>query len=114
MACFIAPTSVAIITTALRKKFPTHWHINWLNTMIWGGAMGLAIEHIAHQEIVMWPPFLSAMSNPADTVVMLKEIATVGIPMTIILVFAWIVMVVVYENFIVTDKLSLTAHTTIK
>ena|SRR3989344_587209 len=114
MACFIAPTSVAIITTALRKKFPKQWHINWLNTIIWGGAVGLAVEHIAHQEIVPWPPFLTAMSNPADTIMMLREMATVGIPMTLALIFAWIVMVVVYENFIATDKLSLTARTTVK
>ena len=114
MACFIAPTSVAIITTALRKKFPKHWHINWLNIMIWGGAVGLAVEHIAHQEIVPWPPFLTAMSNPADTVVMLKEMAAVGIPMTFILIFAWIVMVVVYENFIATERLPITARTTAK
>ena len=114
MACFIAPTSVAIITTALRKKFPKQWHINWLNTMIWGGAVGLAVEHISHQEIVPWPPFLTAMSNPADTAVMLKEIAAVGIPMTLGLIFVWIVMAVVYENFIATDRLSVTARTAVK
>lgn len=114
MACFIVPTSLAIITTAFRKKFPKQWHINWLNTIIWGGAVGLAVEHIAHQEIVPWPPFLTAMSNPADIVVMLKEMATIGIPMTVILVFAWIVMVVVYENFIATERLSLTARTAVK
>ncbi|MFH1589696.1 MAG: hypothetical protein ABIB43_03980 [archaeon] len=114
MACFIAPTSVAIITTALRKKLPKQWHINWLNTMIWGGAVALAVEHIAHQEIVPWLPFLTAMSNPADTVVMLKEIAIVGIPMTLGLIFAWVVMVVVYENFIATNRLSATARNTVK
>ncbi|MBN1502117.1 hypothetical protein JW930_01115 [Candidatus Woesearchaeota archaeon] len=114
MACFIAPTSVAIITTALRKKFPKNWHINWLNTMIWGGAVGLAIEHIAHQEIVPWPPFLTAMGNPADTVVMLKEMASVGVPMTFALVFAWAVIVNVYENFIVTNRSSISARTTSK
>ncbi|MFH1440008.1 MAG: hypothetical protein ABIG89_05550 [Candidatus Woesearchaeota archaeon] len=104
MACFIAPTSAAIITTILKKKFPKNWHINWLNTMIWGGAAGLAVEHIAHQEIILWPPFLTAMRSPADTIVMLKEIVNVGIPMTIALVSVWIVMVVVYENFITADR----------
>lgn len=107
MACFIAPTSVAIMTTALRKKFPKEWHIGWLNTMIWGGGVGLAVEHIAHQEIVPWPPFLTAMSNPADTMVMLKEIVSVGIPMALALIAAWVVMVVVYENFLATDRSSL-------
>jgi hypothetical protein len=104
MACFIAPTSAAILTTAFRKKFPPAWHINWLNTMIWGGAIALTVEHIAHGEIVPYPPFLTAMSNPADTLIMLKEMASVGIPMTIALVIAWIVMVVIYERFLTTDK----------
>jgi hypothetical protein len=106
VACFIAPTSVAIVTTVFRKKFPEYLHIDWLNIMIWGGAVGLAIEHIAHQEIVPWPPFLSAMSSPADTAVMLKEIAAVGIPMTVVLIFAWAMIIVVYENLIVKNKLS--------
>ena len=114
MACFIAPTSIAIFTTAFRKKFPENWHISWLNTMIWGGAVGLAVEHIAHQEIVPFPPFLTAMSNPADTVIMLKEIASVGIPMTLALIFAWVVMVVVYEKFIATDRFKLSTWVTAK
>ena len=112
MACFIAPTSVAVITTIFRKKFPKNWHINWLNTMIFGGAVGLAVEHIAHQEIVPWFPFLSAMSNSADIAIMLKEMAAVGIPMTLIIVSAWIVMVVVYENFIAADKLPIATSAT--
>jgi hypothetical protein len=105
MACFIVPAALAIVTTTCRKKFPKKWHIGWLNTMIWGGAVGLAVEHIAHQEIVLWPPFLTAMGNPADTAAMLKELATVGIPMTVVIVFAWIVMVIAYELFIAADDL---------
>jgi len=108
MACFLVPTSVAIVTTALRKRFPKNWHIAWLNTLFWGGAVGLAVEHIAHQEVVPWPPFLTAMSSPADTVVMLKEMVSVGIPMMVALLTAWIVMVVVYERFLATS--SLPAH----
>ena len=100
MACFIVPTSVAVFTTVFRKKVPEHWHIGWLNTMIWGGAVGLAVEHIAHQEIVPWFPFLTAMRSPADTAAMLKEMATVGIPMTLALLTAWAVMVLVYERFL--------------
>ncbi|MBN2454892.1 hypothetical protein JXB11_05105 [Candidatus Woesearchaeota archaeon] len=98
MACFLAPVSLAILTTSFRKRFPAKWHISWLNTMIWGGAVALAVEHIAHQEIVPWPPFLTAMSSPADTMLMLGEMAAVGIPMMLSLIFAWLVIVVVYEK----------------
>lgn len=99
MACFAAPLALGIITTVFRKKFPEKWHINWLNTMIFGGAIALGVEHVASGEIVPWPPFLTAMSNPADTAAMFGEIIAVGIPMTIALAFVWAVMVVVYEKF---------------
>ena len=102
MACFAAPAALGIATTAFGKKIPKQWHISWLNTMIWGGAVALLVEHIAHGEIVPWPPFFTAMSNPADTAAMLGEILAVGIPMTIALVFVWVVMVVVYEKVILT------------
>ena len=51
-----------------------------------------------------WFPFLSAVSNPTDALAMLKEMASVGIPMTLALVAAWLVMVVVYEHAIAAKK----------
>jgi len=104
MACFLVPTTVGIVTTIFRKKFPKTWHINWLNTMIWGGAVALAVEHYAHGEIVPYPPFLTAMSSPEDTATMLHEMAAVGIPMTIALILTWIVMVVIYEKIIAAGR----------
>lgn len=97
MACFVVPAAAGIVTVALRKRFPKRWHVNWLNTMIFGGAAALAVEHVAHGEIVPWPPFLTAMGSPADTAAMLGEMAAVGIPMAVALVLAWVVMVVAYE-----------------
>lgn len=99
MACFVAPTSVAVVTTLFRKKFPKRWHISWLNTMIWGGAAALAVEHVAHREIVPWPPFLTAMSSSSETMTMLHEMAVVGGTMTVVLFLAWFAMVIVYNSF---------------
>ena len=98
MACFAVPAAVGILVHSQRKKFPAHWHIGWLTTIIFGGAIGLAVEHIAHGELVPWPPFLTAMSSPADTAAMLHEMAWVGIPMTLALVLAWAVMVAAYHK----------------
>ena len=98
MACFIAPMSLAIVTTIFRKKIPENLKIGWLNIMIWGGAIMLAVEHIAHGEIVLYPPFLTAMQNPADIPVMLQEMAIIGGAMTITIVFIWIVMVTIYQR----------------
>ncbi len=95
MACFIAPMSLAIVTTLFRKKFPETLKIGWLNIMIWGGAIVLAVEHIAHGEVVLYPPFLTAMQTPAEIPVMLQEMATVGGTMTLAIIFIWIIMVTI-------------------
>jgi hypothetical protein len=86
---------LGVITTALRKKIPKVYHINWLNAMLWGGTVMLAIEHIAHQEIVPYPPFLTAMQNPADIPVMLHEMATIGGAMTICILAVWAIMIAI-------------------
>ena len=83
MACFIAPLSLGIVTTVFRKKVPENLKIGWLNIMILGGAIMLAVEHIAHGEIVLYPPFLTAMQTPAEIPAMLQEMAVVGGTMTI-------------------------------
>jgi len=95
MACFLAPMATGIVTTVFRKKIPAALKIGWLNIMLWGGIAMLAIEHIAHGEVVFYPPFLTAMQNPADIPVMLQELATVGGTMTIAIVVVWIILVAI-------------------
>ena len=94
MACFIVPMSLAIGIGAIRKKIPETYHINWLLMLLGGGVVALALEHVAHQEIVLYPPFLTTMSSPADIAVMLHETATIGSAMLLACVFIWIGMVV--------------------
>lgn len=98
MACFIAPLSLGIVTTIFRKKIPENLKIGWLNIMIFGGAIMLAVEHIAHKEIILYPPFLTAMQTPAEIPVMLQEMAVVGGTMTIAMVAIWAVMVYIYNK----------------
>lgn len=102
MACLLAPATALIITTSLRKKIPQKYHIEWLNTMLFGGVVMLIVEHIAHGEIVLFPPFLTAMKNPNDTHMMLKEIATIGTAMAIAIFSVWIVMILI--SSIITKK----------
>lgn len=90
MACFVVPTAVAIVTTAVGKKVPENYHINWLNSMLWGGVVMLAVEHIAHGEIVLYPPFLTAGLREV-----LPEMLKVGVPMTLAIVLIWGIMVAV-------------------
>jgi hypothetical protein len=93
MACFIVPMSLAIGIGAIRKKIPASYHISWLLMLLGGGVAALALEHIAHEEIVLYPPFLTAMSSPADVSAMLYEMATIGSAMLIACVVIWIIMV---------------------
>ncbi len=118
MACFTAPLVEAIVVSAVKKNMekkekaaaaekadpaadgeqsgiPFSRKLGWLSKLLWGGSFLLAIEHIWHGEIVPWPPFLTAMNNPADIGPMLMEIATVGVTMMVLLTAVWGVMVLV-------------------
>lgn len=97
MACFLVPMGAGIVTTALRKKIPKEWKPSWLNRMLWGGVIMLAVEHLAHEEITIYPPFLTAMKNPSDIPVMLHEMAIIGSAMTIAIFLAWGIMVYLYH-----------------
>ena len=114
MACFLAPVSEAIVMTVVQKALEKRarktvpagsertdsvWarRLGWLNTMLWGGSVLLAFEHLWHGEIVPWPPFLTAMENPADIGPMLHEIATVGVAMAVCVTAVWALMVLVVE-----------------
>ena len=60
-----------------------------MRTLLWGGAVLLCFEHIWHGEVVPWFPFLTAAENPADTAVMLHEMATIGVTMAVIITAVW-------------------------
>jgi hypothetical protein len=115
MACFVAPAAVAIVTTVIQKVvkkkettpalvghnqvMPGKWtrRLGWLNTMMWGGAALLCLEHVWHGEVVPWPPFFTAMQASGGLGSMLREIATVGVAMSAVMLVAWGVMVGVVE-----------------
>ncbi len=90
MACFVVPMSAAIVTTVVGKKVPEKYHLNWLNSMFWGGVAMLAVEHIAHGEIVLYPPFLTAGLPEV-----FPEMMRVGVPMTLVIFLIWGIMVAV-------------------
>lgn len=98
MACFVTPALAAALTTGMRKKIPSHFHIEWLNAMLWGGVLMLTVEHYVHGELVPYPPFLTAMGNYNDILIMLKEMVMVGGTMTLAIVAVWILMVSVYNK----------------
>ncbi|MEW5937308.1 MAG: hypothetical protein AB1665_05780 [Candidatus Thermoplasmatota archaeon] len=98
MACFLVPLTEAVATTIVQrvigKEKVEKLKLKWLNMMLWGGVILLAVEHIWHGEVTPWPPFLTAMANPADVAPMLYEMATIGSAMAIVTTLLWVVFLV--------------------
>ena len=114
MACFVAPAGAAIVTSVARQvvkrkegsvpaavtpRVQWKWtrRLGWLNTMLWGGSALLALEHVWRGELALWPPFLTALNTPQAVGPMLREIATTGVYMTALVVFAWAALVAIAE-----------------
>jgi hypothetical protein len=109
MACFLVPAGEAVVTTVIQKlvakkekkseTISLKWsqRLGWLNKMLWGGSLLLALEHVWHGEIIASPPFLTAMQNPEDTATMIHEIATFGVAMAVTVTVVWGIMILVAE-----------------
>ncbi len=98
MACFLVPLTEGIILSAAKKiAFKKNADsvikakLSHLETMLYGGSFLLAIEHIYHGEVVLYPPFLTAMKNPEDIPEMLTEMSTVGVSMAVVVTAVWAV-----------------------
>ena len=107
MACFAVPLAEAVVVTVAKKvllRSSTDAVINeakaarievlrekigWLQKMLYGGSFLLAIEHVYHGEVVLYPPFLTAMRTPEEIPVMLHEMATVGVGMAVLTTAVW-------------------------
>ncbi|MEN2975294.1 MAG: hypothetical protein ABDH32_06950 [Candidatus Caldarchaeales archaeon] len=92
MACFITPMILAIITTLIQRilgRSVKNLKLDMLNTLLWGGVILLAVEHVWHGEVVPWPPFLTAMDNPTNIPLILNELVVVGVPMSISIITLW-------------------------
>lgn len=115
MACFTVPLAEALVVSAV-KAIVANKHktdalvaegkstaklesfkekIGWLEKLLYGGSALLAIEHIYHGEVILYPPFLTAMKNPEDIPEMLHEMATVGVGMALLTTAVWGVMLLV-------------------
>ncbi|GHU03225.1 hypothetical protein FACS1894158_01130 [Betaproteobacteria bacterium] len=112
MACVIVPAIEAIAVSMILKRMKKSgaatgsdgspsWirKLEWLNKALWGGTFLLVIEHIWHGEITFMPPFLTAMQSPAETEVMLREMATVGVSMAAFITVVWFIVTAVLDRF---------------
>ena len=99
MCCFFIPTAGAAILTLTSAALKNNRnpgvqlfrrHADGLSKLLAGGSLLLALEHIWHGEITFHFPFITAMETPEDTAVMLQELADVGVPMALLVTFAYI------------------------
>lgn len=104
MACFIIPLTQAIATTAYRKHLeraqaqPAHdlkstftSNLMTLEMMLWGGSLMLIIDHILSGELTWIFPFFTALEAEGGGLVMLREMLTVGVPMSLVVTAVWAV-----------------------
>ena len=105
MACFTAPLAQALVVTAAKSackdkaaqsRNPFVRRLGWLQKMLFGGSFLLAIEHVWHGEITWRYPFLTAVKD-GETAGMLREIATLGVSMAVLITVVWAGMVLVSE-----------------
>lgn len=102
MACFVVPLVQAIATSALRK-----WgrkdgfiarHLSSLELMLWGGTLMLIVDHVINGELSWKFPFFTALSVEGGGAVMLREMLTVGVPMSLLITLVWLVYAYVREK----------------
>lgn len=101
MACFVVPLVQAIATSALRKwgrkdGFVSR-HLASLELMLWGGSVMLIVDHILNGELSWRFPFFTALGQSGGAQVMLREMLSVGLPMSIIITLVWAVYAYVKE-----------------
>ncbi len=94
MACFVVPLVQAVATTVYRKfsKRGSGFvgrNLATLEKMLWGGSIMLIVDHIINGELSWKFPFFTALGVEGGASVMLHEMLTVGLPISIAVTFVW-------------------------
>lgn len=107
MSCFIVPLTQAVVTSAIRKSNEKNnrsdrsilsRHLPALEKMLWGGSVMLVVDHIINGEVTWRYPFFTALEQARGGAVMLREMLTVGLPMSLVITSVWIVYAIIKER----------------
>ena len=112
MACFIVPLTQAIATTVVRKRLfkqsnnntitqssnPLLHHLPTLEKMLWGGSLMLVVDHVINGELSLQFPYFTALESAGGFQIMLREMLTVGVPMSLVLTATWAVWALLKER----------------
>ena len=83
--------SIKTADSALKRQIPA------LEKMLWGGTVLLIVDHILNGELTWQYPFFTALETGGFPV-MLREILTVGIPMSMVLTAVWVIYALLKER----------------
>ena len=101
MSCFVVPLAQAVVTSAIRKSNEKSnrsnhsafaRHLPALENMLWGGSVMLVVDHIINGELTLRFPFFTALENAGGGAVMLREMLTVGVPMSLTITAVWAIL----------------------
>ncbi|MBR5700097.1 MAG: hypothetical protein IKX37_03295 [Bacteroidales bacterium] len=105
MACFIVPLVQAIGTSIYRKCHEKSiadpasntfkHHLPALEKMLWGGSVMLIVDHIINGELTWRFPFFTALGETGGASILLREMLTVGVPMSLVLTGVWMIYALV-------------------
>ena len=107
MSCFIVPLTQAIVTSGLRKankdsieNSPSALKRNLpaLEKMLWGGSIMLIVDHVINGELTWRFPFFTALEQAGGGAVMLREMLTVGLPVSLTITAIWVVYAIIKER----------------
>ena len=107
MSCFIVPLAQAMVTSTYRKVNQNKLenshsalkrHIPALEKMLWGGSVMLIVDHIINGELTWKFPFFTALELEGGGSVMLREMLTVGVPMSLTITAIWAVYAILKER----------------
>ncbi|MBR4147015.1 MAG: hypothetical protein IKU00_03875 [Bacteroidales bacterium] len=107
MSCFIVPLAQAMVTSTYRKvneksiensHSALKRHIPVLEKMLWGGSVMLVVDHIINGELTWRFPFFTALEEAGGGAVMLREMLTVGVPMSLVITAVWVVYALLKER----------------
>lgn len=87
------------ITEKANRKLEVSKKLMWLAKLLLGGSFLLIFEHVWHGEIVPWFPFFTAAASPETASVMLHEMMTVGVTMSVLVTLVWGAMLIVSALF---------------
>lgn len=89
MCCFLVPLAQAVATTVYRKVRNSGEKVRTLEKMLWGGSIMLIVDHIINGELTWQYPFFTALTDAGGGSVFLRELLTVGVPMSLAITAVW-------------------------